>query len=102
MVLIVRSRQLRRRPERGFANGMTDIVRQRTRRPVAERRNARERHRVIGIGARADTTFLEEDIIGRYYLEKGSVESSFKYDHELKKASEVLLNQAQYGKLLKP
>lgn len=45
---------------------------------------------------------LEEDIIARYYLEKGSVESSFKYDHELKKASEVMLNQAQYTKLLKP
>lgn len=45
---------------------------------------------------------LEEDIIARYYLEKGSVESSFKYDHELKKASEVLLNRAQYAKILKP
>jgi carboxyl-terminal processing protease len=45
---------------------------------------------------------LEEDIIARYYLEKGSVESSFKYDHELKKASEVLLNPIQYAKILKP
>lgn len=45
---------------------------------------------------------LEEDIIGRYYLEKGSVEAGFKYDHELKKATEVLLNQAQYAKILKP
>lgn len=45
---------------------------------------------------------LEEDIIARYYLEKGSVESGFKYDHELKKASEVLLNHAQYAKILKP
>jgi len=45
---------------------------------------------------------LEEDIIARYYLEKGSVESSFKYDHEVKKASEVLLNRVQYTKLLKP
>ncbi len=45
---------------------------------------------------------LEEDIIGRYYLEKGSVEAGFKYDHELKKATEVLLNQAQYTKILKP
>lgn len=45
---------------------------------------------------------LEEDIIARYYLEKGSVESSFKYDHELKKASEVLLNAAQYSRILKP
>lgn len=45
---------------------------------------------------------LEEDIIARYYLEKGSVEAGFKYDHELKKASEILLNQPQYAKLLKP
>lgn len=45
---------------------------------------------------------LEEDIIARYYLERGSVESSFKYDQELKKACEVLLNKSQYAKLLKP
>lgn len=45
---------------------------------------------------------LEEDIIARYYLERGSVESGFKYDHELKKACEVLLNKPQYAKLLKP
>lgn len=45
---------------------------------------------------------LEEDIIARYYLEKGSVESSFKYDYELKKASEVLLNSTQYARILKP
>lgn len=45
---------------------------------------------------------LEEDIIARYYLEKGSVEAGFKYDHELKKATEILQNQPQYAKLLKP
>jgi carboxyl-terminal processing protease len=45
---------------------------------------------------------LEEDIIARYHLEKGSVEASFKYDEELKKASDVLLNQMQYAKILKP
>jgi carboxyl-terminal processing protease len=43
---------------------------------------------------------LEEDIASRYYLEKGSVEVGFKYDMEIKKASEVLLNTAQYRKLL--
>lgn len=43
---------------------------------------------------------LEEDISSRYYLAKGSVEVSFKYDQEIKKASEVLLNQAQYKKIL--
>lgn len=44
---------------------------------------------------------LEEDIIARYYLEKGSVEAGFKYDHELKKATEVLQNRTQYAKILK-
>jgi carboxyl-terminal processing protease len=43
---------------------------------------------------------LEEDIASRYYLARGSVESGFKYDTDLKKASEVLLNQTQYKKLL--
>lgn len=43
---------------------------------------------------------LEEDISSRYYLEKGSVEVGFKYDTEIKKASEILLNEAQYKKIL--
>jgi carboxyl-terminal processing protease len=43
---------------------------------------------------------LEEDITSRYYLAKGSVEVSFKYDQEIKKASEVLLNPAHYKKIL--
>lgn len=43
---------------------------------------------------------LEEDIASRYYLERGSVEVGFKYDMEIKKASEVLLNTAQYRKIL--
>jgi carboxyl-terminal processing protease len=43
---------------------------------------------------------IEEDIASRYYLEKGSVEVGFKYDMEIKKASEVLLNSAQYKKIL--
>ncbi len=43
---------------------------------------------------------LEEDIASRYYLEKGSIEVGFKYDQEIKKASEVLLNTAQYKKIL--
>lgn len=45
---------------------------------------------------------LEEDILARYYLEKGSVEAGFKYDQELKKAAEILQSQPQYIKLLKP
>ena len=43
---------------------------------------------------------LEEDIASRYYLEKGSIEVGFKYDQEIKKASEVLLNTIQYKKIL--
>ncbi|HEX6224091.1 MAG TPA: S41 family peptidase [Chryseolinea sp.] len=43
---------------------------------------------------------LEEDIVSRYYLEKGSVESGFKYDKDIKVATEVLRNTANYKKLL--
>lgn len=45
---------------------------------------------------------LEEDIVSRYYLEKGSVEVGFKYDNDVKKAKEILLNQQQYKKILNP
>lgn len=45
---------------------------------------------------------LEEDIMARYYLEEGTVQVGFKYDQELKKASEVLLNRSNYSRLLKP
>ena len=43
---------------------------------------------------------LEEDIVSRYHLEKGSVESGFKYDKDIKLASDVLRNSVQYKKLL--
>jgi carboxyl-terminal processing protease len=43
---------------------------------------------------------LEEEIVGRFHLEKGSVEAGFKYDNDVKKAIEVLHNQAQYKKIL--
>jgi carboxyl-terminal processing protease len=43
---------------------------------------------------------IEEDIASRYYLAKGSVEVGFKNDQDIKKASEVLLNQVQYKKIL--
>jgi carboxyl-terminal processing protease len=43
---------------------------------------------------------LEENIASRYYLAKGTVEVGFKYDKSISKASEILLNQAQYKKLL--
>jgi carboxyl-terminal processing protease len=43
---------------------------------------------------------LEQEIISRFYLEKGSIEAGFKYDNDVKKALEVMHNQAQYKKLL--
>ncbi len=43
---------------------------------------------------------LEEDIISRYHLEKGSVQAAFKYDEEVKKAIEVLHDPQQYKKVL--
>lgn len=43
---------------------------------------------------------LEEDIVSRYYMERGQVEVSFKRDPDVKKAIEVLNNQAQIKKIL--
>jgi carboxyl-terminal processing protease len=43
---------------------------------------------------------LEEDIVSRYHLEKGSVESGFKYDKDIKTATEVLRDNTRYKKLL--
>ncbi len=43
---------------------------------------------------------LEEDIISRYHLEKGSVQAAFKYDDEVKKAIEILHNPQEYKKIL--
>lgn len=43
---------------------------------------------------------LEDEIAARYYLEKGSVESNFKYDQEVKEAILVLNDTGRYKKLL--
>ncbi|HYG18115.1 MAG TPA: S41 family peptidase [Ohtaekwangia sp.] len=43
---------------------------------------------------------LEEDIVARQHLEKGSVEAGFKYDQDVKKAIEILRDDAQYKKIL--
>jgi carboxyl-terminal processing protease len=43
---------------------------------------------------------LEEEIVGRYFLEKGSVEARFKSDEETKRAITVLHNQTEYKKIL--
>jgi carboxyl-terminal processing protease len=43
---------------------------------------------------------IEEEIVSRFHLEKGSIETGFKYDQEIKKAVEVLHNVPQYKKIL--
>lgn len=43
---------------------------------------------------------LEEEIVSRYYFEKGVVEARFKNDNEVKKAMDVLRNQSEYKKIL--
>jgi carboxyl-terminal processing protease len=43
---------------------------------------------------------LEEEIVAHFHLEKGSIETGFKYDQDIKKAAEVLHNSAQYKKIL--
>ncbi|CAN5613644.1 hypothetical protein BH10BAC4_BH10BAC4_10390 [soil metagenome] len=43
---------------------------------------------------------LEEEIVMRYYLERGQVEVSFKKDAEIKSSIEVLNNPTQYKKIL--
>lgn len=43
---------------------------------------------------------LEEDIVARYFLERGQVEVSFKQDEEIKASIGVLNNPTQYKKIL--
>jgi len=43
---------------------------------------------------------LEEDIVSRYHLERGGIESGFKYDSDVKKAIEIVHNQPIYKKTL--
>ena len=43
---------------------------------------------------------IEEEIVSRYFLEKGGIETGFKYDEEVKKAVEILHNKPQYKKTL--
>jgi carboxyl-terminal processing protease len=43
---------------------------------------------------------LEEEIVSRYFLEKGGIETGFKHDQEVKKATELLHNTPQYKKIL--
>jgi len=43
---------------------------------------------------------LEQELMLRYFNERGSVETSFKYDNDLKKALDLLANTEQYRKVL--
>jgi carboxyl-terminal processing protease len=43
---------------------------------------------------------LEEEIVSRFYLEKGSIETGFKHDQDVKKAIDLLHNSSQYKKIL--
>lgn len=43
---------------------------------------------------------LEDEIVSRYYLERGSVESGFDSDAEVKKAVEILNNPKEYNRIL--
>jgi carboxyl-terminal processing protease len=43
---------------------------------------------------------LAEEIIKRYYYEKGAVQESLKDDADLKKALEILQNPSEYKKIL--
>ena len=45
-------------------------------------------------------SLLEEDIVARYYFEKGQVEVSFRQDPEISTSINVLNNPAQYRKIL--
>ncbi|MEQ8242996.1 S41 family peptidase [Fulvivirga sp.] len=45
-------------------------------------------------------TLLEEEITGRYYLERGSIETSFDNDEDIAKSVEILSNPAKYNEIL--
>ncbi len=45
-------------------------------------------------------TLLEEEITGRYYLEKGTIETSFDNDKDVAKSVEILNNPAKYQEIL--
>lgn len=43
---------------------------------------------------------LEEDIVSRFHMERGSIELGFKYDPYLKTSTDLLANTSQYRKIL--
>jgi carboxyl-terminal processing protease len=44
---------------------------------------------------------LAEEIAIRYYFERGSTETRFRYDQELKEATRLLNNKSEYKNILK-
>jgi len=45
---------------------------------------------------------LENEIVSRYYFQKGRIENSFHHDNFVEKAIEILNNKTEYSKVLKP
>ena len=43
---------------------------------------------------------LLDEIITRYYYQKGSIEASLNHDKEVKRAIEILKNKEEYNKIL--
>lgn len=44
---------------------------------------------------------LENEIVSRYYYQRGRIENAFIYDTDIKKASEILNDSKQYSQILK-
>lgn len=44
--------------------------------------------------------FLEDEIIARYYYQKGKIEANFKYDVEVKEAIAILADKTKYNNIL--
>lgn len=43
---------------------------------------------------------IEEEIVSRHHLDRGRIQSAFKYDEDVEKAIEILHNEAEYRKVL--
>lgn len=43
---------------------------------------------------------VEEEIVSRHHLDRGRIQSAFKYDDDVEKAIEILHNEAEYRKVL--
>jgi carboxyl-terminal processing protease len=47
------------------------------------------------------TQMIENEIVSRYYFQKGRTVNSFRYDNVLLKAKEILINSNEYNTILK-